>query len=405
MELIESARVTLNATLARAQQWHRTRTGKAREHVPMGVLGKHEANELRRFYARFVAQPRRPDWAGRLTPEFQKQWCEVLEHFGASGGPANGNDDQALSREYQRIWEAATEGRFSIDQLQRLIHAEGPKYAKTSPFYTILFRTPGYAGSAELIELMHNQMGLGTTSPITPWHGYLRFCNDSHSSRAVRDRATVVAAIAEKESHRHLPHHPFKVASYAGGTGRFATALLESVGNEHRELIHIYLYDVDPRAALFAQRRIKELGFSAQCTSRCCNLLSNQAFNVSAPGLSNAYHFAECSGLFDYLPATLSEADRSKGRTVPAFGFMLKKMFDTIAPGGLLVIGNFAKGHPNRAFMELGNWSLLLRDEAELEDLARRYSGFLAHRGDSIDFARVAPNTTQILMLLRKGET
>ncbi|MBS0555820.1 MAG: hypothetical protein JSR27_00245 [Proteobacteria bacterium] len=391
------------AAMAHARQVQRTRSGKTSDRVPVGALSKHEAAELTRFHRRLSNPATSFDWQGRVTTEFIKTWCAALDEFGANGGPRNKEEDLLLYAEYGRIWKAASEGRFSVEQLQRLLHAEGPKYAKAGPFYPVLFRTAGYAGSAQTLELMHNDMGLSWTPPETPGYGYLRFCNESHSSLAVRDRTKTVVGLALEESRKRLPCNQFKVASYAGGTGRFATTLLAALPRDSHVNIHVSLFDVDPRATVTALNRVRRHGMGANCSLRCVNLLSNREFDTTSSGFQEVFDFAECSGLFDYLPAEVTPADAAKGRSTPAFGSMIKKMFETIAPGGLLVVGNFARDHPNQAYMELGNWSLILRDENELETLVRRYAGLDESRGDSVCFSRVAPGTTQILIHLRKG--
>jgi hypothetical protein len=62
------------------------------------------------------------------------------------------------------------------------------------------------------------------------------------------------------------------------------------------------------------------------------------------------------AGLFDYLD------DRT-------FRVLLEKLLRLVAPGGV-VIGNFSKANPTRAYMEFGEWFLHHRDADDLRLLA-----------------------------------
>ena len=70
--------------------------------------------------------------------------------------------------------------------------------------------------------------------------------------------------------------------------------------------------------------------------------------------------FLVCSGLFDYL------------EDEPAAS-MLGWFWEQLAPGGLLLVGNFAPHNPTWAYMEwIGNWYLIYRTAAALGELAAR---------------------------------
>ncbi len=62
------------------------------------------------------------------------------------------------------------------------------------------------------------------------------------------------------------------------------------------------------------------------------------------------------TGLFDYLEDKLASR-------------MTSRMFDLVAPGGSMIIPNFAKGMPEQGYMEaFMDWYLIYRDEAEVFD-------------------------------------
>jgi hypothetical protein len=64
-----------------------------------------------------------------------------------------------------------------------------------------------------------------------------------------------------------------------------------------------------------------------------------------------------CPGVFDYLDDTAASA-------------MLAALYAQLAPGGRLVVFQFAPHNPSRAYMEwLANWYLLYRDAEQLHQV------------------------------------
>jgi hypothetical protein len=67
--------------------------------------------------------------------------------------------------------------------------------------------------------------------------------------------------------------------------------------------------------------------------------------------------FVVSLGLFDYLPRILAVS-------------LLKALRKSTAPGGELLIGNFAQGNPTRPFMEwASDWVLIYRSTEEFTQL------------------------------------
>jgi extracellular factor (EF) 3-hydroxypalmitic acid methyl ester biosynthesis protein len=67
-----------------------------------------------------------------------------------------------------------------------------------------------------------------------------------------------------------------------------------------------------------------------------------------------------CTGFFDYLEDDVAAE-------------LLKSFWQLLRPGGQALIFNFAPWNPTRAYMEwIGNWYLLYRTRADLEQLARK---------------------------------
>ncbi len=69
------------------------------------------------------------------------------------------------------------------------------------------------------------------------------------------------------------------------------------------------------------------------------------------------FNFIYSMGLFDYL-------------TPPAARVVIRKLFQLLAPGGEMIIGNFHVSNPSRIYMEYWlDWVLYYRTEEEFKDL------------------------------------
>ena len=103
--------------------------------------------------------------------------------------------------------------------------------------------------------------------------------------------------------------------------------------------------DADRKAIDYAARLLK----GCQVTFHHRN-----AFRFKA---DRKYHLIWSAGLFDYL------SDRQ-------FIFLFRSLWKMVAPGGMLVVGNFSEFNPSRDYMEFGEWFLHHRSEAQLIRLA-----------------------------------
>ena len=113
-------------------------------------------------------------------------------------------------------------------------------------------------------------------------------------------------------------------------------------------MISVRLLDLDPQALDFARERIGPLVSAEQLTPIRTNLMRLPQQPDSAATLGEV-DFLICSGFFDYLDDAAAVA-------------MLALFWQRLAPGGRLVVGNFAPHNPTRAFMEwIGNWYLRYR--------------------------------------------
>jgi SAM-dependent methyltransferase len=134
---------------------------------------------------------------------------------------------------------------------------------------------------------------------------------------------------------------------------------MRAIPAQQRQSIRATLLDLDGEALEAATQRLSNLMATEQITPVRDNLyrLADKPRSAAPPASAD---FLICSGFFDYLPDDSAAA-------------MLRLFWNSLAPGGRLVVGNFAPHNPTRAFMEwIGNWYLLYRTWEDLQDLAQR---------------------------------
>ena len=389
-----AAGVWARAALLDLRESYIKSTSRAKSVLRLDRLSRHEARVLEQLYRSLSPDAARPgvvDDPG--AAEFRESFLSPLAEIGERGGPSDPSQDSELQQLYREIWTALQEGQLGPRQFYSLVAADGSKYGKRSPFYDILFQTAGYAGSSRTIQFMYDNMGLNQISEGEAVNGYVRFCNDCSSTHAVRGRLARSVNLALAVVDERNNGQP-ELASFAGGTAPFASMLFSRTQSRPR----IHFLDMDPRALVFSARRARQEGFRQHLVLHCQNLLSRR-FDVERLGLRDRFSYAECLGLFDYLPDRLTDHDHRTGRTESAFAVVLRKLFSTVARGGRLVIGNFTVGHPNRYFMELTNWPLILRDEEQLERIT---ADTLEPGSFTLEFERVPPGDTQILTILTR---
>ncbi|MGQ0696980.1 MAG: class I SAM-dependent methyltransferase [Panacagrimonas sp.] len=71
----------------------------------------------------------------------------------------------------------------------------------------------------------------------------------------------------------------------------------------------------------------------------------------------HGFHLAYAAGLYDYLPEAQAQA-------------LTARLFDTLAPGGKLIVPNFLASNHGRGYMEsFMDWHLIVRDREQIERL------------------------------------
>lgn len=190
----------------------------------------------------------------------------------------------------------------------------------------------GYPGDYETIERLYARTRSGLPH-LTAWDDLLQH---APGAQAVRNRAMVFDSLIRSRE-------PASVASLACGPALDIAAALP--GSSIRRLT---LLDNDANALRRARVNLPDTKADVSFEHR----------NVIRWRPTETFDLIWCSGLFDYLEDKVAV-------------FLLQRLREALAPGGAVVIGNFAPGHASRAYMEtVGQWLLIHRTDRDLLRLA-----------------------------------
>jgi extracellular factor (EF) 3-hydroxypalmitic acid methyl ester biosynthesis protein len=184
-----------------------------------------------------------------------------------------------------------------------------------------------------------------------------RYFQQQAAVEAVRSRTAQLAAAIAAHALAH-DRGTYRLASVGSGPAIDVELALRLLPDDRRSDMRVTLIDLDQQALDHAVRRLDGLISGERLTAHRANLFRLAEQPRTADLLADS-DFIICSGLFDYLldaPATR----------------LLAACWSRLAPGGCLMVGNFAPHHPSRAYMEwFGNWYLVYRSPDELNALAR----------------------------------
>jgi chemotaxis methyl-accepting protein methylase len=212
----------------------------------------------------------------------------------------------------------------------------------------------GYAGDHEILARMSENSSCD--HPL----GRLfdRYFLALAAPQAVRARCEHVASTLVARYLNHVGTR-YRVVSVGSGPGIDIQTALSALPQGEREHVEVTLLDLDPEALEHASRRILQFVPQKNLICRRENLF-RLASNGSLAAELNGTDLIICTGFFDYLRDDVAAE-------------MLQFFWQCLAPGGQMLVGNFAPHNPTRAYMEwIGNWYLTYRTADELRDLAAR---------------------------------
>lgn len=213
----------------------------------------------------------------------------------------------------------------------------------------------GYAGDYELLHWIYERR----VSDDPLGRLFDRYFQSQAAPQAVRNRMAmmtdwIVEAAVSREAAQD--RRPVTVASVGSAVGLEACDACSRLSDRQRQALKVVLIDVDPEAIAFARRQLRDVLDEIQVAGTATNLFRLPDRPNRVAELSDC-DLLSCPGLFDYL---------SDAAAVP----MLAALYRRLAPGGRLVVFQFAPHNPTRAYMEwFGNWYLTYRSAAEFQRL------------------------------------
>lgn len=215
-----------------------------------------------------------------------------------------------------------------------------------NPFTRRAFVKPrGYAGDAPLIDLLYYGQAAAEAKDASPL-GLALLARDTGApaAAAVRERRDFMAELID-----HVADATPMPSILVAACGHLREGLVSTAVQQHRIGRLVALdQDADSLAVVGKSFGIK----GAEMVNRSIKAVLDGSFK---PG---SFDMVYAAGLYDYLGQRLASA-------------LTAAFFGLLKPGGRLVIGNFARGIYDAAYMEaIGDWFLIYRDAAEMQDLA-----------------------------------
>jgi extracellular factor (EF) 3-hydroxypalmitic acid methyl ester biosynthesis protein len=217
----------------------------------------------------------------------------------------------------------------------------------------------GYAGDSEMMRMLYEQAPIGATI-------FARFLHlhpvRSHAAQAVRNR---IALLGQKiRECIEVRGEGAKVLSVACGPARELRHALGTI--PLIQAVDLTLLDQDDHALAEAASEIQlmynrsgyrpKVRYEKESVRR---MLASNDLDQRIGGQNLIYSM----GLFDYLTTTVARA-------------VLAKLYELLAPGGQLLIGNYHTGNRTRIYMEYWmDWVLFYRTEGEFLALSEGLPG------------------------------
>jgi extracellular factor (EF) 3-hydroxypalmitic acid methyl ester biosynthesis protein len=220
----------------------------------------------------------------------------------------------------------------------------------------------GYAGDSTMMRMIYEREFRGRSLFSKFMH---RHPLDAVAAEAVRSRRRLIAdAVKDAQERLALRDDRTRVLSVACGPAAELHDIIRSpVDLEQLELV---LLDQDRLALDDARDTIMEIEQRFRGRLDVKLIRDSVRTMIGATDLTarwGQFDVLYAMGLFDYL-------------TPPVARAVLAKLYELLAPGGTLLIGNFHQNNPSRIYMEYWmDWVIYYRDEAEFLELASELPG------------------------------
>jgi extracellular factor (EF) 3-hydroxypalmitic acid methyl ester biosynthesis protein len=282
------------------------------------------------------------------------------EHVNEIAHSLRGPVTLALNNIFERFEACA--GRIA-DELQPTHRAFGQRVLHPqmlcAPFIHRTYAKPlGYAGDYEMMNMILRNEFEGTSLFARLIHAYML---DQAPAHAVRNRVGYLSGrIVEETARVARLNRTARIFDVACGPAR----AVENFIIEHplSDRAHIRLLDFNEETLKYTSGRLDEAR-RRHCRATRVELVRNSVHSLlkaqsQAFPDEQRYDLIYSSGLYDYLGDRVCKALNSY-------------LYRQLAPGGLLVIGNFNTCNPIRWQMEhVLEWYLIYRDSRQVAQLA-----------------------------------
>jgi extracellular factor (EF) 3-hydroxypalmitic acid methyl ester biosynthesis protein len=182
------------------------------------------------------------------------------------------------------------------------------------------------------------------------------------AGEAVRTRKNLIKEQLAQLLNAPPGNGPVRILSIAAGPAQEVFELLKEQETLERP-VEIVLYDQDKRALTFSYSRLQRLVSSKwRGQVKLVHLNDSIKHLLRGSGIFSGHGKFDAvysCGLFDYLQLLTSVS-------------LCRSLFELVAPGGTLYVGNMVPSNPCRWFMELHlDWYLVYRERSEMLELGR----------------------------------
>lgn len=232
-----------------------------------------------------------------------------------------------------------------------------------APFVRRAYEKPlGYPGDFQMMQFCYSNEYEGDSAFGRALHKF--YADDYPLSQGVRARKDLIVELMITEHARVLEADKeaanFRVVSLGCGPAREVSDFIARQRDWPGQVVWTLIDQEEAALSVAYQASKREIG--RHRSNAHLNLLNLSFVQLLSEGLplqpAGTQDFIFSVGLFDYL-----RESRAKS--------LLRGLFDLLAPGGLMAIGN-AKA-PNSFFWAaefVANWTLLYRTESEMNELA-----------------------------------
>jgi SAM-dependent methyltransferase len=278
--------------------------------------------------------------------------ARIREGFVADVVQASKEIDSALRAAPRESREPLRE--FSVRQLDELL-------MRAPWMYRARHKPLGYPGDFEIMNGLYGRHFSGSTLFAKAVN--LAFVS-TPAAAAVRYRKDLIKRRLSAMLDAHAGEAtPLRILSIAAGPAEEVFGLLEERSSIDVPL-EVVLFDQDRSALAFSHARLSRLVATKwQGRVKIVHLhdsITHLLRGSTVLRVTGGFHAVYACGLFDYLqPHTWVS--------------LCRNLYETLAPGGTLYVGNMVPASPSRWFMEFHlDWYLEYRERVQMLELARK---------------------------------